>query len=149
MSAWFKPSALGAYTFIGYGGVNDWVDLRSSTYLQLWDDINDTNITVNGITSLSTGNWYFATLTIDTNGVKRLYLNGKLETSSSSTSTIASDIGTDTINIGRRNYVTAPEQYPGQIDDVKIFNYALSPLQIKTLYNQGAAVQFAPITGSP
>lgn len=29
--------------------------------------------------------------------------------------------------------------FEGQIDEVKIFNYALSPLQIKTEYNMGAA----------
>jgi hypothetical protein len=30
-----------------------------------------------------------------------------------------------------------------------LFNYALSAAQIKVLYNQNAAVRFAPITGSP
>ncbi|KKU99193.1 MAG: hypothetical protein UY33_C0035G0016, partial [Candidatus Amesbacteria bacterium GW2011_GWA1_48_9] len=36
----------------------------------------------------------------------------------------------------------------GQIDDVKIFNYALTAQQVKTVYNEGA-VRFAPLTGSP
>jgi len=52
---------------------------------------------------------------------------------------------TDSFRIANRN----DSLLSGQIDDVRIFNYALTPLQIKTLYNQGAAVQFAPITGSP
>jgi hypothetical protein len=41
------------------------------------------------------------------------------------------------------------DQYDGQMDDVMLFNYALTPAQIRTLYNQNAAVRFAPVTGSP
>lgn len=36
----------------------------------------------------------------------------------------------------------------GQIDDVKIFNYALTSTQVKLEYNQGA-VRFGPSTGAP
>jgi hypothetical protein len=32
--------------------------------------------------------------------------------------------------------------FSGQIDDVKIFNYALTPLQVKNLYNASSAVNF-------
>jgi hypothetical protein len=39
--------------------------------------------------------------------------------------------------------------YDGQLDDVTLFNYALSPAQIKVLYNQNPAVRFAPVTGTP
>jgi hypothetical protein len=37
----------------------------------------------------------------------------------------------------------------GSLDDVKIYNYPLTPAQIKLDYNQGAAVRFGPITGRP
>ena len=33
--------------------------------------------------------------------------------------------------------------------DVVLFNYALSPAQIKVLYNRNAAIRFAPVTGTP
>jgi hypothetical protein len=39
--------------------------------------------------------------------------------------------------------------FKGQIDDVRIYNYALTPDQIKTLYNGGGALRFGPITGTP
>jgi hypothetical protein len=42
-----------------------------------------------------------------------------------------------------------PDYYDGQIDDTMLFNYALTPAQIRTLYNQNSAVRFAPVTGSP
>ncbi|RJQ38957.1 LamG domain-containing protein, partial [Candidatus Microgenomates bacterium] len=38
--------------------------------------------------------------------------------------------------------------FPGQIDDVKIFNYALTQTQVKNLYNNGA-VNFGPSSGNP
>ncbi len=37
----------------------------------------------------------------------------------------------------------------GTIDDVRIYNYTLTPLQVKLLYNEGAAVRFGPPTGLP
>ena len=37
----------------------------------------------------------------------------------------------------------------GQIDDVRIYNYALTAQQVKIVYNGGAAIQFAPATGTP
>lgn len=39
--------------------------------------------------------------------------------------------------------------FQGQIDDVRIYNYALTPVQVKTVMNQGAAVRWGPITGTP
>jgi len=38
--------------------------------------------------------------------------------------------------------------YSGQIDDVKVFNYALTAQQVKNEYNQ-EAVNFGPVTGTP
>ena len=35
----------------------------------------------------------------------------------------------------------------GLIDDVRVYNYALTPLQIKTVYNENSAVRFGPNTG--
>ena len=37
----------------------------------------------------------------------------------------------------------------GQLDDVRIFNYPLTKVQVQLLYNDGAAMQFAPVTGIP
>jgi hypothetical protein len=37
----------------------------------------------------------------------------------------------------------------GLIDDVRIYNYALSTSQVQKAYNQGASVRFGPETGNP
>ncbi|MDP2684769.1 MAG: LamG domain-containing protein, partial [bacterium] len=39
--------------------------------------------------------------------------------------------------------------FDGLIDDVRIYNYALTPQQIKLDYNQGSAVRFGPASGRP
>jgi hypothetical protein len=39
--------------------------------------------------------------------------------------------------------------YDGQLDDVMLFNYALTDHQVRVLFNQNAAVRFGPATGSP
>ncbi len=39
--------------------------------------------------------------------------------------------------------------YNGQMDDVRVYNYALTQAQIRTVYNENAAIRFGPLTGSP
>ena len=39
--------------------------------------------------------------------------------------------------------------FKGQIDDVRLYNYALTAPQIRTVYNEGSAVRFGPLTGPP
>ena len=39
--------------------------------------------------------------------------------------------------------------FNGLIDDVQIYNYALTATQVKTLFNEGAAVRFGPSQGLP
>jgi hypothetical protein len=47
--------------------------------------------------------------------------------------------------------MTACAQYPAGHERALevLFNYALTPAQIRTLYNQDAAVWFGPVTGTP
>ena len=45
--------------------------------------------------------------------------------------------------------VSNQHPFDGKIDDVKIFNYALTNYQLLTEFNQGSAVRFGPNTGAP
>ena len=40
-------------------------------------------------------------------------------------------------------------EFNGQIDEVQVYNYALTSLQVKNLFNQGSSVRFGPSEGSP
>jgi len=77
--------------------------------------------------------WYHVVGTYDkdvgSNNLK-LYVNGELKSQGTKTGSIVS-VSDIHLYIGKNSH--------GQIDEVKIFNYALSPLQIKTEYNMGAA----------
>ena len=76
----------------------------------------------------------------------KLYINGKLESQSTAGSGTISAATTD-LTIGR-GY--GPGRYfSGQIDDVRIYNYALTSEQVKQVYNNGSVVNYAPVTGSP
>ncbi|MBU0576856.1 LamG domain-containing protein, partial [Patescibacteria group bacterium] len=90
-------------------------------------------------------NWHMLTIIRSGNNF-RIYFDGKQE----NTTTGSASLGTGASN-PKMGYAThtAGEAHQGQIDDVRIYNYALNDNQVKTLYNQGSAIQFAPATGSP
>ena len=88
--------------------------------------------------------WYhFAYVTNGTGN--SVYINGVKMTpaygqGSSSTQAFYSNITTPTYHLLGSSFWSGALQrsFPGQIDDVKIFNYALTPTQVKTDYNDGA-----------
>ena len=65
-----------------------------------------------------------------------IYVDGVDDTTGGTGKGGAIDNSNASITIGKWR---STEIFDGQIDEVKIFNYALSPLQIKTEYNLGAA----------
>jgi hypothetical protein len=54
----------------------------------------------------------------------------------------------DPLDIGRFAGISGRE-WPGQIDDVRIYNYALSAAQIRKIMQDDAAARFGPDTGQP
>lgn len=98
-------------------------------------------------TVLSTGRWYHIVGTyISSSNAIQIYINGVSGVSTSSPGAgIAGTFGR--MFIGNIDNSTS-RYWGGQIDDVKVFNYALTTAQVKTLYGNGA-INFAPITGSP
>ena len=50
----------------------------------------------------------------------------------------------DSWDIGRAGDSTPNAYFNGQLDDVKIWNYALSAAQIKKEFNEGGAVRYGP-----
>lgn len=87
------------------------------------------------ISVLSLNKWYYITYTQQGTS-RKIYINGKLDVSDSLAETYtggtiaASRLGT---------YVSGGRYFPGQIDDVRIYNRALSASEVKQLFNQGSA----------
>ena len=88
-------------------------------------------------------------MTYDGSNIK-LYVNGVLDTTTPKTGTLSGD---GCAQIGRYNTGgcdNSPSSYfNGLIDEVRIYNYALTADQILMDYNQGAAIRFGPATGTP
>ena len=83
--------------------------------------------------------WYHLTGTYTSNRVMKFYINGVYQ----GTETI-SDIdfvNSDNLRMGRR--VLAEEYFNGLIDDVRIYNRALSAQEVKQLYNNGAGAKLS------
>ncbi len=103
------------------------------------------NVTCTSTGSLfSTNNWHFVGMTWDGTNVK-VYVDGKLSNTCTDTDTMTNSIG----NLSIGSYESGSYAFQGQIDDVRIYNYALTPVQVKNVMNQGAAVRWGPLTGSP
>lgn len=89
------------------------------------------------------GTWGHFTVTYDGASV-RIYRNGVFEGARGSTGTA---------NFSNGFFIgdwasSSTYRFNGQIDDVRVYNYALSPDQVKQVFN-GGAINFGPATGSP
>jgi hypothetical protein len=83
---------------------------------------------------ISDTNWHLVTLTFSggANGNAKLYIDGELKVADTYTPNLASTA----VYFGRANSGTA-YFYNGQVDETKIWNYELTPEEIKKEYNGG------------
>jgi hypothetical protein len=95
---------------------------------------NTTVNVVSGSTVLSTNTWYHAVLTIDSAGnSSKIYLNGSED--GSGTYTAPSYSGNTNFHIGSLGNINV-QYFDGKIDQVRIFNKALSSSEVSTLYGE-------------
>ena len=130
---WFKADNLVGY-LIGYGtSTSDrFLFGFSSTTLKIHDDIVNEGQTVDGTTTLSTGTWYHAAVTISSDGTKRVYLNGEPEIYDSDGSNLTGLADGSVFYIGSQ--IAGANNFDGLIDDVRVFNSDLTIEQIKSIY---------------
>jgi len=88
---------------------------------------------ITGTTALSTGIWYNIVSTFEQGVVAKIYLNGQFEGQST-------DVGTRPVQpnffIGKYGIGNINYNLNGSIDQVRIFNTALDPLEIEALYTE-------------
>ncbi len=159
-SIWFKTTVNGATTllskqansapFAGYnlqlGGVGA-IDFQLvNTY-----STNTLELRTTTDTHYYDGNWHMATVTYDGSsnptGVK-IYFDGKSQPLTIANQSLSASIATSaSFYLGSRG--GSGQVLVGQIDDTRIYPYAMSANQVKKLYNDGAAVYYGPDTGAP
>ncbi len=105
------------------------------------DDITKKEIT-SPVANYFTGNWVHVVIMRDIAAHKmRIYTNGVLSAEGDETAVTGIGETSDFIigNIGELEFlstVNAPAPYKGAFDELKMYNYALSPSEITALYNQ-------------
>ncbi len=96
-----------------------------------------TAVSVSGATTILTNQWYYACAVQNGAGLPAtIYLNGLKDGSAIQAGPTLNNVAS--IQIGTRTNNNNGRYWNGQIDDVQIFNYALTQKQIDVLYNGGA-----------
>ena len=112
-----------------------------------FDNTTDRNVNISS--AITTGGWNHVAFSWnnDSDDDVTVYINGKSRGTSSTNSNETPPSDANNLTIGNNSAGSAT--FDGKIDDVRIYNYELTANQIKTLYNQDAAVRYGPVTGSP
>jgi len=157
-SAW-NNGAVGKFnSSLNFDGTDDYVSVANTISnvqsLSLWAKPASTSAAI-GLIKLATGIDVKINNggSIGTDGITSptIYINGHTggKVTASQWNHIVVTTGTaitaNAITLGK----TQQGVLNGQLDDVRLFNYPLTPLQVQLLYNNNSAVQFAPLTGTP
>ena len=135
MACWIKLNAnnvnqvamsVGNYT--NYQQISFGVRSDAKLFTNLWGGFGE----IKSTESLKTGVWYYCVMTASSQ-ILRIYLNGVLVNTSSS---VAFNITGSTANfIGSYGSAANNDFFDGSIQELAILNKALSPQEIKSIYN--------------
>lgn len=139
---WFKTTAVSPNDNIGHriitvlrmsGGSKICIGLRNNKAWVMWLNSSGAWDELQSSASFNNGYWHHITATTDgTNFV--LYVNGVQVNSKSSTFTALTYAGSDYIGQG----AGSGGYFNGQLDDVRIYNRALSATEVAALYQSGS-----------
>ncbi|MGM0532270.1 MAG: LamG-like jellyroll fold domain-containing protein [Bacteroidota bacterium] len=151
LSAWIKPTATrGSYQgIIMHGGPNvdtyalyinpdmKSIAFKTSGTSSFW-------LAIDNVDELWDGEWHHLTVTYNGNE-KITYLDNAVLTKIAATGTIESGKGYNLLVGAGRDDVPSSLLYRGMIDEVRIYNYALTSSEISELYNLDGTVTQQPI----
>lgn len=148
ISAWIKPNSIGEtqgriLDRTTSTGINDGFSYRVSSTdncLQL-SVAGGTNI-YSDIGSITFGEWQHVLVTVASNALVTHYINGIVSGTPGLTSSLSGIDTTNYLCIGNRGGVSTcntDRSFDGLIDDVRIYNRALSAGEVQRLYNAGAS----------
>lgn len=133
VSVWINVESFNAFGGIASYFPNAW-------YLETWSDSTvkffiEDNISVTSGT-LSTATWYHIVATFDgATDAMALYVNGSSVATNTSTDTMT--FSTPDLRIGGVKFLG---EYDGLVDEVQIYNVALTSGSVTTLYNSGSGL---------
>ena len=132
VSAWIKHSATSLWRPIvdkrdsNADGFDLYIDSQSKLFFRI------NNNTLGGISTVADGEWHFVTGVYDGNNLQ-LYVDGELDASSTALST--SLLTQAPLYIGK-HYSNPGISYKGVIDELRLFDTALSIEEVQSIYGQ-------------
>ena len=104
--------------------------------------------------TIPTNTWIHAVGTLEgATGLMRLYSNGVIVaqrfTASRPFATLANNFQQPGVGIGNHHGTTINNGFPGRIDEVTVYNRALSPTEIKAIYNAQAVGKYTALSNLP
>lgn len=142
ISAWVKTSQLPtAWATLAGKGRYAWRLCQNNNYGSAAFHFNSQNYEyqANGNTSIVDNAWHLLVGTYD-GQILSLYVDGQLEAAVSTSEPVR--ITADPVYIGNRS--DASRYWVGLVDDVRIYNYALTPSTVQSLYNGFACYEVSP-----
>jgi hypothetical protein len=135
---WVNPTELTDRRLLAKGSNSGWEALSETTNNKIRWRIKEASgglITIESTTALSDSTWYHVVGVYDNSGDEsRLYINSVEENQSAIS---VSGIATNTSDVYLGSNSTPAQYFSGKLDDIGIFNYAISQATIDDLYNSG------------
>ena len=136
VSAWVNVANFGSFKGIidkYLGNVGGWaVDIQNTTNKIRFVLYNGASNEIVSSSVVSTNQWYHICVTIDSGTDGKLYINGNLENEQ----TISPALYTTTQDIFIGGDGASTNYLDGKIDQVRIFDKAISSSEVTTLYNE-------------
>ncbi len=133
-SAWIKPTSIPATYNMIMGQQLPYFNVRSSGVLHL-SFTAPTQRSVYSVKVLSLNQWYHVAATVDSSGYASIYIDGKLDAKSPPYAGLIGYVNNN-LYIGQWNS-GGSYRFFGNIDEVKVYNYALSLAEIEKQYAEG------------
>lgn len=133
-AAWFKPFKLDSTNDVilsqeaGSGQGRNWLFVAATTS-KLGSTIG--GVIMNSTSTIQLNQWHHGAVTLS-GTTRRLYLNGVLENSTTTTAEAANGV----FAVGKGVIAGHNQNFPGIIDEVRIYNRALSDSEILQLYQK-------------
>ena len=137
ITAWIKPSAsalsIGTGRIVTNGNATIF-KLASSNRLSFTSNNINTAVSATNVLSGAADKWQFVMVTRDSSGIANIYLNGSLTGTANQNS--GSPTSGNDFEIGAQ---LGTSFFNGSLDDVRIYNRALSAGEVQRLYGLGQA----------
>lgn len=142
ISLWVNPTTLtGRDTLVAKAGADSLpgyqLYLESNKLRVRYQTSAGGGVIGSGAGNITTGSWYFLTVTFDRDGSLKKYINGILHESNDISMYNADLTTSDELHFGDLPGFSGSYNFDGQIDDVRIYNKARSADQIRRDYETG------------